>query len=91
MIPKIEESPEFRAINAFRIIDMKTNGLGGNREAENPISKLGNIETLCKTAQSSLKKMTHCNQVKLEDAASKRNDQPKCRRNIRTPRTHWRS
>jgi hypothetical protein len=91
MIPKIEESPEFRAINAFRIIDMKTNGLGGNREAENPISKLGNIETLCKTAQSSLKKIIHCNRVKLEDAASKRNDQPKCRRNIRTPRTHWRS
>jgi hypothetical protein len=91
MIPKIEESLEFQAINAFRIIDMKTNGLGGNLETKYPISKLRDIETLCKTTQSSLKKMAHCNRVKLEDAATKRNDQLKCRLNIRTSRTHWRS
>jgi hypothetical protein len=58
-VPQVEESLEIWTNNAFRIINVKTNSLGGNCEAEHPFSKLRDIESLGKTTQSSLKKVTN--------------------------------
>jgi hypothetical protein len=69
---------------------VKPNILGRNREAEYPVSKQEDIESPGKTTQSSLKKVTNRNRVKLEDASTKRNNQPKGRRRIRTSRAHRR-
>jgi hypothetical protein len=63
---------------------------GGNREAENPIDKREDHESPGRTTKSSLKDMTNRDRVKPEDASSKRDNKPECRRGARASRANRR-
>jgi hypothetical protein len=90
MVPKIEESSEFRTINTSRVVNMKTHSLWRNRKPENPISELAHLKASHKPTQGGLEKMTNRIRVQLENACAERNHQPEGRQKTVASRTNRR-